>query len=108
MGDNMKELRFSTGNPLQIFDSMTDGSLVYAARGSGSVYTYRAYGTAGQTVEVRGGFVGDAWADMQQVCVLTVGDPDSVNNPQSTVRQHTWPVLMVDGDARIKIARGAA
>lgn len=103
MGDNMKELRFSTGNPLQIFDSMTDGSLVYAARGSGSVYTYRAYGTAGQTVEVRGGFVGDAWADMQQVCVLTVG-----GTVQSAVLQHSWPVLMVDGTASIKIARGEA
>lgn len=102
MGDDMKELRFSTGNPLQIFDSATDGSVVHAARGSGSVYTYRAYGTAGQTVEVRGGFFGDAWADMQQIAVLTVG------GTQSAVVQHTWPVLAVQGAAQVKIARGHA
>lgn len=68
----------------------------------GSVHTYRAYGTAGQTAEVRGGFVGDAWADMQQIAVLTVG------GTQSAVVQHTWPVLAVEGAAQLKIARGAA
>jgi hypothetical protein len=68
----------------------------------GSVYTYRAYGTAGQTVEIRGGFTGDAWAAMQQIAVLTVG------GTQSAVVQHTWPVLAVQGVAQVKIARGNA
>jgi len=68
----------------------------------GSVYTYRAYGTAGQSVEVRGGFAGDTWADMQQISVLTVG------GTQSAVVQHTWPVLAVQGAAQVKIARGNA
>lgn len=102
MGDDMKELRFSTGNPLQIFDSTTDGSVVHAARGSGSVYTYRAYGSAGQTVEVRGGFPDDTWDDMELIAVLTV------DGTRSAVLQHSWPVLMVDGTASIKIARGEA
>lgn len=70
--------------------------------GGGSVYTYRAYGTAGQTVEIRGGFADDAWADMQQIVVLTVG------GTQSAVVQHTWPVLAVQGAAQVKIARGNA
>ena len=68
----------------------------------GSTYTYRAYGTAGQSVEVRGGFVGDTWENMQQIAVLTVG------GTQSAVVQHTWPVLAVQGVAQVKIARGNA
>lgn len=70
--------------------------------GGGSVYTYRAYGTAGQTAEVRGGFVGDDWEGMESIVTLTVG------GVQSKVLQHTWPVLAVDGAAQVKIARGHA
>ena len=76
--------------------------------GNGSLYTYKVYGTAGQSVEVRGGFVGDTWEDMQQIAVLTVNDPNPVDNPQSAVVQHTWPVLAVQGAAQVKIARGHA
>lgn len=68
----------------------------------GSVYTYHAYGTTGQTVEVRGGFAGDDWADMEVIAVLTVG------GRQSAVLQHTWPLLAIDGTAQVKISRGAA
>lgn len=86
------------------FDSATadENTVIVAQNGTGSVYTYRAYGTAGQTAEVRGGFAGDAWADMQQIALLTVG------GDQSAVVQHTWPVLAIDGAAQVKIARGHA
>lgn len=70
--------------------------------GNGSLYTYKVYGTAGQSVEVRGGFVGDTWENMANICTLTVGQIDSA------VVQHTWPVLAVQGAAQVKIARGNA
>jgi len=73
----------------------------------GSVYTYRAYGTAAQTVEIRGGFTGDAWEDMQQIAVLTVDAADPIAAPRSTTRIHAWPVLAVSGTAQLKIARSA-
>lgn len=87
-----------------LYDDTATDQVIYVkpSGGSGSVYTYRAYGTASQTAEVRGGFVGDAWADMQQIVVLTVG------GTQSAVVQHTWPVLAVQGAAQVKIARGNA
>lgn len=87
------------------FDSATadENTVIVAQNGTGSVYTYRAYGTAGQTAEVRGGFAGDDWEDMQQITVLTVGGDE-----QSDVAQHTWPLLAVQGDAQVKIARGQA
>ena len=85
-----------------IYDGIpADGALITVGDGVGSVYTCRAYGTAGQTVEIRGGFPDDAWADMQQIAVLTVGAD------QSAVTQHAWPVLAVQGAARLKIARGS-
>lgn len=86
------------------FDSATadENTFIVAQNGSGSVYTYRAYGTAGQTAEVRGGFAGDDWEDMESIVTLTVG------GVQSKVLQHTWPVLAIDGAAQVKIARGAA
>ena len=89
-------------NIFTIFNGSASSPVFVEPKGVGSVYTYRAYGTAGQTAEVRGGFVGDAWADMQQIAVLTVG------STQSAVVQHTWPVLAVEGAAQLKIARGAA
>ena len=73
---------------------------------SGSVFTYRLYGANGATGEVRGGFAGDTWADMQVICTLVVGDANPDVNPQSAVVQHTWPVIMISGN--IKVARGAA
>ncbi len=102
----MKEIRINDGNLKQIFDAATSADSSTVIFGSGSVYTYRLYGTAGTTGEVRGGFVGDAWADMQVICTLTVGDPNPDTNPQSAVVQHTWPVLMINGN--IKVARGVA
>lgn len=90
-------------NIFTVFDGTVSTPTTISLHGSGSVYTYRAYGTAGQTVEVRGGFPGDAWEDMQELCILTVG-----GTVQSAVLQHSWPVLMVDGTATIKIARGEA
>lgn len=89
-------------NIFTVFDGTVSTPTTISLHGLGSVYTYRAYGTAGQTVEVRGGFVGDAWADMQQIAVLTVG------GTQSAVVQHTWPLLAIDGTAQVKIARGNA
>lgn len=89
-------------NIFTVFDGTVSTPTTISLHGLGSVYTYRAYGTAGQTVEVRGGFVGDTWADMQQIAVLTVG------GTQSAVVQHTWPLLAIDGTAQVKIARGNA
>lgn len=99
----MKTIRIAIGLH-ELFDSSTAESETIDIRqnGTGSVYTYRVYGTAGQSVEVRGGFAGDAWADMEWICTLTVG------GTQSAVVQHTWPVLAVQGDAQVKIARGSA
>ncbi|MEC7118656.1 MAG: hypothetical protein VXW65_01980 [Pseudomonadota bacterium] len=85
-----------------VFSGEAATPVIIEPSGTGSVYTYRAYGTAGQTVEVRGGFAGDDWEDMETIVTLTVG------GTQSAVLQHTWPVLAVQGDARVKIARGAA
>lgn len=85
-------------------DDTATSQVIYVtpSDGGGSVYTYRAYGTAGQTVEIRGGWPDDAWADMEWICTLTVG------GTQSAVVQHTWPVIAVDGSATLKIARGNA
>ena len=102
----MKEIRFADGGNRQIFDAATADDNTVVISGSGSVFTYRLYGANGTTGEVRGGFIGDSWADMQTVCTLVVADPDPKKNPQSAVVQHTWPVLMVNGN--IKIARGNA
>ena len=70
--------------------------------GTGSVFTYRAYGEVAQSVEIRGGFPDDVWEDMEWICTLTVG------GTQSAVVQHTWPVVAVAGSATLKIARGNA
>ncbi|MEC7120593.1 MAG: hypothetical protein VXW65_11930 [Pseudomonadota bacterium] len=83
-------------------NTAADRTIYVKPSGTGSVYTYKVYGTAGQTAEVRGGFAGDEWEDMEWICTLTVG------GTQSAVLQHTWPVLAVDGDAQVKIARGHA
>lgn len=93
----------NVGDVSVVYSGATTGTQVPIKAGKGTVFTYRAYGTTGQSVEVRGGFPSDAWADMQQLCVLTVG-----GSVQSAVLQHSWPVLMVNGAASIKIARGAA
>lgn len=93
----------NVGDVSVVYSGATTGTQVPIKAGKGSVFTYCAYGTTGQSVEVRGGFPSDAWADMQQLCVLTVG-----GTVQSAVLQHSWPVLMVDGAASIKIARGEA
>lgn len=87
-----------------LYDDTATDQVIYVkpSGGSGSVYTYRAYGTAGQTAEVRGGFAGDDWEDMEPIVMLTVG------GTQSAVVQHTWPLLAVDGDAQLKISRGHA
>lgn len=93
----------NVGDVSVVYSGATTGTQVPIKAGKGTVFTYRAYGTTGQSVEVRGGFPSDAWADMQQLCVLTVG-----GSVQSAVLQHSWPVLMVNGAASIKIARGEA
>lgn len=93
----------NVGGVAVVYSGTTTGTQVPIKAGKGTVFTYRAYGTTGQSVEVRGGFPGDAWEDMQELCVLTVG-----GTVQSAVLQHSWPVLMVDGTATIKIARGEA
>jgi hypothetical protein len=87
-----------------IYDDTSPSNPTFIPRdvAGGTVFTYRAYGTAAQTVEIRGGFPSDAWEDMQQIVVLTVG------GTQSAVVQHTWPVLAVQGVAQVKIARGNA
>jgi hypothetical protein len=90
-------------NIFTVFDGVALAPFVVEPNGTGSVYTYRATGTAGQTVEIRGGFAGDAWADMEWIETLTVGGAK-----QSLVAQHTWPVLQVQGTARLRIARGGA
>jgi len=87
---------------MQIYSGVPSSSETTPVGGDGSIYTYKAYGTAGQSVEVRGGFAGDAWADMEVIAVLTVG------GRQSAVAQHTWPVIAAQGAATLKIARGAA
>lgn len=91
------------GDVSVVYSGATTGTQVPIKAGNGSVFTYRAYGTTGQSAEVRGGFPDDTWETMQQICVLTVG-----GSVQSAVLQHSWPVLMVDGTASIKIARGEA
>lgn len=99
----MKTIKMVSGVQ-PFFDSATAeaNTFIVAQNGTGSVYTYHAAGTAGQTAEVRGGFAGDDWEDMETIVTLTVG------GTQSAVLQHTWPVLAVQGDAQLKIARGSA
>ena len=85
-----------------IYDDTSPSNPTFIPRdvAGGTVFTYRAYGTAAQTVEVRGGFPSDAWEDMQQIGVLTIGGTQSMHV------QHAWPVIAVFGTAKIKIARG--
>jgi len=91
------------------FDSATaeENTVIVAQNGTGSVYTYKVYGTAGQTAEIRGGFAGDEWEDMQHIATLTVDAADPIVAPRSTTRIHAWPMLAVSGTARLKIARSA-
>jgi hypothetical protein len=104
----MKTIKMVSGIQ-SFFNSVTasDNTVIVNQNGIGSVYTYRAYGNTGDTVEVRGGFVGDEWDDMQHIATLTVNADNPLMNPQSTVIQHTWPVLALEGTAQLKIARGA-
>lgn len=95
------------GNVAVVFSGSATGSAVPIKDSSkGTVYTMRLYGTTGNQMEVRGAFPGDSWSDAQTICTLTVGDPDPVNNPQSTTRQFAYPILMIEGTGTIKIARG--
>ena len=93
------------GGVSPVYGGGTTDKVLPVSNAGGSVFTYRLYGTNGTTGEVRGGFVGDAWADMQAICTLEVGSADR-DKPQSAVVQHTWPVIMINGN--IKVARGHA
>lgn len=101
----MNTIRFGDGSIQEIYNYSTAGATTVLTSGKGTIFTYRVYGTAGQTGEVRGGFSGDLWEDMQQICVLTVADPNPVSNPQTAHSRAAFPVLMVQGN--IKIGRGA-
>lgn len=71
--------------------------------GLGSVFTFLAAGTAGQTATIYGSIDGNIWAE---ITVLTVG---AANEPDWTTEQCVFPFLKIEGNATtVQISRGQA
>ncbi len=65
---------------------------------SGYTFTYQVIGTVGQTAQVYGS---NNETDWQKLIDVTLA-----SECESTVSQHTFKYLKVEGDARVLVSRG--